>query len=77
MELKINSDFGLEKIGFQGKGKLLKDFSETELEDLAILALKSNDKGLKQLFEELPELDELQVKRTTEKLAELDNEETD
>lgn len=61
---KIKAEFKDKKIAF-GKGRSDKPISEREdIDDLAIIALESQDRSLLRLFEKLPELSDLKRIKT-------------
>ncbi len=55
----IKQDYLNTVIGFNNSGVVLKERSQEDLVDLAIMAHKSQDPGLLKLFEVLPSLDAL------------------
>lgn len=71
MEIKINSKHGERKVGFGGMGATpLKDWPQDKLADLAILAHKSQDPSILELFEgELPHLEQLETEKTARDAA--------
>lgn len=58
--LSIKPDFRNTVIAFNNSGVVLKDRSDDDLIDLAIMARRSGDQSLIVLFESLPPLNELQ-----------------
>jgi len=70
-DLKINSKFANSYIAFGKSGKkLLKDRSQAELRQLAILGLQSKDKTILALFDgELPGLSDLQTAKVQQAVA--------
>lgn len=53
-------------IAFNNSGVVLKDRSQSDLIDLAIMARESGDPTLLKLFETLPELPELRIMKMRE-----------
>ena len=58
MKIKIKKEFENQVVGFNGSGKPLK--GRKDLAVLAEMALRSNNKNLLNLFEEIPTLEELE-----------------
>lgn len=60
MKLTIKPQYGDTVIGFNNSGVVLKDRTQCDLIDLAIMAHQSQDPTLLKLFDALPALGELQ-----------------
>lgn len=61
--VKIREEFKNAVIAFGGRGVPLSDRTEIELVDLGIIAISSGDKTILQLFEILPSIDELKLRK--------------
>lgn len=64
--LIIKPEFFNTVIAFNNSGVVLKDRSDEDLIDLAIMARRSGNPSLLKLFETLPELPDLQVMKMRE-----------
>lgn len=65
ISLKIKSQYQDTKIAFGSRSKPLKERTQEELRDLAIIAIESNNPNLTRLFEQLPTLDELKNEKVS------------
>lgn len=60
LEIKIKKEFESEKLAFGGSNSHLPLGKRTDIDKLAMIARKSNNKHLLRLFESIPTLEELQ-----------------
>lgn len=63
---KIKKEFLKKRIGFNDKADPL--YKRTDIDDLAIIALESQDPSLLRLFKKLPELSVLKKNKTDREL---------
>lgn len=71
MELKINTANGERKIAHDNVCKPVKDHTQPELKQLAILGLKSGNPLILECFVNLPSLADIEADNTTAQIATL------
>ncbi len=76
MDIKLKAEAEKKKMGFGKFGGELGKATPAQLEELALIAVKSQDPSLLELFEgDLPSAQDLQKKKTTAQIAKVDENE--